>query len=88
MARGIRSTKAVKPTVMKGRFGDVFEHSRKVKRLVGPEIGEEVQGDVEECEEPEHAAKADEVRELEEFSERRNAKGEDEKRSVQSPVAC
>jgi len=44
-----------------------------------------VQGDIEECEEPEHAAKADEVRELEEFSERRNAKGEDEK--AQRPIS-
>src|SRR5258708_2101661 len=66
-------------------LGDVFEHSRRVKRLVGPEIGEEVQGDVEECEEAEHAAKADEVRELEEFAERRNAKGEDEK--AQRPIS-
>ena len=44
-----------------------------------------MQGDVEKSEEPEHAAKADEIGKLEEFAERRNAKGEDEK--TQRPIS-
>src|SRR6266851_1025312 len=64
---------------------DVFEHSRKIEGLVRSEISEKVQGDVKKSEEPEHAAEADEVRELEELAERRDAKGEDEK--PQRPIA-
>jgi hypothetical protein len=44
-----------------------------------------VQGDVEKSEEPEHAAKADEIGKLEELAERRDAKGEDEK--TQRPIS-
>jgi hypothetical protein len=44
-----------------------------------------VQGDVKKSEEPEHAAEADEVGELEKLAERRDAKGEDEK--PQRPIA-
>src|SRR5260370_30108667 len=66
-------------------LGDVLEHSRKIKRLVGPEVGEEVQGNVEKGEKSEHAAEADEVGEFEEFAEGRDAKGEDQK--PQRPIA-
>src|SRR5216684_4758206 len=64
---------------------DVFEHSRKIEGLVRSEISEKVQGDVKKSEEPEQAAEADEVGELEKLTERRDAKGEDEK--PQRPVA-
>src|SRR5260370_9665442 len=47
--------------------------------MIGPEVGEEVQGNVEKGEKSEHAAEADEVGEFEEFAEGRDAKGEDQK---------
>src|SRR5258708_35581804 len=62
-------------------LGDVLEHSRKIKRLVGPEVGEEVQGNEEKGEKSEHAAEADKVRRIEEFAVRRDAKGEGQKQS-------
>src|SRR5438477_4067217 len=64
---------------------NVLEHSRKAERLIGAEVGEEVQADVEEGEETEHAAEADEFRKMEEFAERSDAKSEDEK--TQCPIA-
>src|SRR5437879_209493 len=65
-------------------LGDVLQHPRKVKRLIGPEIGKKVQGYVEKGEKSEHAPEADEVRELEELTKGRNAKCEDEK--AEGPV--
>jgi len=62
-----------------GALGDVFPHGGEIERLVRSEVGEEVQRDVEEGEEAKYAAEADEVGELEKFTERRDAKGEDEK---------
>jgi len=44
-----------------------------------------VQADVKESKETEHAAKADEIREIEKFAEWRDAKREDKK--TQSPIA-
>src|SRR6267143_3810320 len=68
-----------------GALGDVFPHGGEIERLVRSEVGEEVQGDVKEGEEAKHAAEADEVGELEKFTERRDAKGEDEK--AEGPVS-
>src|SRR5260370_6267578 len=68
-----------------GSLGDVFPHGGEIERLVGPEIGEKVQADVEESEETEHPAKTDEIRKIEKPAQRRDAKGEDKK--TQSPIA-
>src|SRR6266700_4920125 len=68
-----------------GALGDVFPHPGKIEGLIRPEISEKVQGNVEKSEQPEHAAEADEVRELEELAEWRDAKGVDEK--PQRPIA-
>jgi len=68
-----------------GALGDIFPHPSKIEGLVRPEISEKVQGDIEKSEQPEHAAEADEVRELEELAEWRNAKGEDEKAKCPIP---
>src|SRR5467141_2154487 len=61
-----------------GALGDVFPHGGEIERLVRSEVGEEVQGDVEKSEEAKHAAEADEVGDLEQFAERRDAKSEDD----------
>src|SRR6266436_823982 len=57
---------------------NVFPHSRNIEGLIGAKISEEVQGDVEKSEEAKHAAEADEVGDLEQFAERRDAKSEDD----------
>ena len=64
---------------------NVFPHASQVERLVRPDVGEEVQTDIEESEQAKHAAEADQVREIEKLSKRRNRKCEDEK--AQRPIA-
>src|SRR5258708_37642432 len=66
-------------------LGDVFPHGGEIKRLVWPEVGEEVKAHVKESKETEHAAKADESQEIEKFSGWRDAKREDKK--TQNPIA-
>ena len=61
-----------------GALGDVFPHPGEIEGLIGTEIGEKVQADVEKSEEAEHTAEADEVGELEKLAERRDAKSEDD----------
>jgi hypothetical protein len=66
-------------------LGDIFPHGGEIEGLVGPEVSEEVEADVKESEETKHAAKADKIREIEEFAEGGDAKRENKK--TQSPVA-
>ena len=58
-ARGIMSTNAVNPTVMKRRLLDVFQHLREIEEFVEPDVSGEVQAAVEKREQAEHAAEAD-----------------------------
>jgi predicted nuclease with RNAse H fold len=64
---------------------DVFPHAAKVKGLIGTEIGKEVEADIEEGEKSEHATKANEVGELEEFAEGSDGEGDEEE--ADGPVA-
>lgn len=68
-----------------GALGDVFPHGRQIEGLVWAEVGEEVEAGVEEGEEAEHAAEADEIWELKELAQRSDAKSDDEE--AQGPVA-
>ena len=53
--------------------------------MIGPEIGEEVQADVEKREEAEHAPEANEVREIQELAQRSD--GERDQQEAQRPVS-
>ena len=68
-----------------GAFGDVFQHAGEIERLVRSNIGEEVQADVGESEETEHAAEADEVRKIEDFAQRGD--GESDEQEAEGPIA-
>ena len=68
-----------------GTLVDVFPHAVKVEGLVGAEIGQEVKADVEKGEKSEHAAKTNEVGELEEFAE--GSDGERDEEKAEGPVA-
>ena len=57
---------------------DVGPHVVKIELLVDHEPREEVQANVEESEETEHAAEANELGKVKEFAKGRDAKGEDE----------
>ena len=70
---------------MKGRFADVLPHCGEIEALVGAEVREEVEAGVEKGEEAEHAAKANEIGEFEEFSKRSDAESEDEE--AECPIA-
>ena len=69
-----------------GTLGDVFEHAGEIEGLVGTDVGEEVQADVGEGEEAEHAAKANEVRKIEESAQRRDSESDEEE--AEGPIAC
>src|SRR5260221_12377914 len=59
-------------------FGDVFQHFVDVEGLVEPDVGGEMKTSVEECEEAEHAADADQpVRTGDPAGRRRGAGGEE-----------
>src|SRR5580704_4390901 len=72
-------------------YGDVatllhiLPHGRQVERLVGADVGEEVQADVEEREQTEHATKADEFRKLENLPQGRDGQSKNQK--AQRPQA-
>src|ERR1700745_3678437 len=74
-----------KPHCDERSLGDIFPHGSKIERLIGAKIREEVQADVEKGEEAEHAAETDEIRQVEELAQRRDAQGENQK--TQSPPA-
>ena len=61
-ASGISSTKAAKPTVMKGRLKMSLGNCVPVEELVEPEVAGEMQRGVEEGVEAEHAPQADRAR--------------------------
>src|SRR5690348_1973383 len=64
---------------------NVLPHGVEIERLIGAEIGEEVQAHVEKREEAEHAAEANEFRKIERFAKRRDAERKYEEE--QSPIA-
>jgi len=64
---------------------NIFPHASQIERLVRPDVGEEVQTNIEESEQAQHATKANQVREIEKFSKRCNRKCEDEK--AERPIA-
>ena len=66
-------------------LGDVLPHAGEIERLVGSEIGEEVQANVKKGEQAEHAAETDQFGKVEEFAKRRDAESEDQK--AQRPIA-
>src|SRR5712664_691000 len=51
-------------------LGHVFPHGREIEGLVGTDVGEEVQAGVKKSEKTKHAAKADELGQMEKFAER------------------
>src|SRR5207247_11011890 len=57
----------------KGALGNVFPYGGEIERLVGAKIGEEVETHVEKGEESKHAAETDEIGEVKELAEGRNA---------------
>jgi hypothetical protein len=61
-----------------GTLGDVFQHGSEIKGLVGTDVGQEMQTDIGEGKEPEHAPETDEVREIEKFAKGRDGKGDEE----------
>ena len=64
---------------------DIFPHTGEDEGLIRANVSEEMQADIEESEEAEHAAKTDEVGEIQELSQRSDGQGEDEK--VQRPIS-
>ena len=68
-----------------GPFGDVFQHSRDVERLIGTQVRQEVKADIEKDEKAQHTAEPDEFGQMQKFAERRNAKRENEK--AKCPIA-
>lgn len=67
-------------------FGDVFPHSSEIERLVGAKIGQEVEAKVEKSEQTQHAAETNEIRKMEELTERSDAQSKDEE--AERPIAC
>ena len=68
----------------KGAFGDVFEHSSEAKSLIGTDIREEMQANVEEGKEAEHAAETNEIREVKELAQGGN--GEGDQQETKGPI--
>ena len=54
-------------------LGNVFPYGRKIERLIGAKIGQEVETHVEKSKEAKHAAETDEIREVEKLAEGRDA---------------
>lgn len=67
-----------------GALGHVFHHGSKVEGLVGTNVGEEVEGDVEESEETEHATETDEVGKVEKLAE--GSDGECDEEEPKGPI--
>src|SRR5205807_1166341 len=68
-----------------GAFGHVLKHFGEVEELVEPDVRGEVEDAVEESEEPDHAAEADQIGEFEELAERADGEGEDQE--ADGPIA-
>lgn len=66
-------------------LGDVFPHGGEIEGLVGSDVGEEVQANVGESEQTNHAAEADEIGEIEKFAQRSDGKSDEEE--AQRPIA-
>ncbi len=68
-----------------GALGDVFQHFGPIEVAIEPEPSGEMQAGVEKREKAEHAAEADELRQLQDLAERRD--GERENQEAQRPIA-
>jgi hypothetical protein len=66
-------------------FGNVFPHFGQVKEFVEPDVGGEMRATVKKSEESEHAPETDQIRQAQEFPERRDAQGNQDE--SQGPVA-
>ena len=73
------------PTVMKGRLPISFADFVEIEKLVQPHIGQEVQAAVEEGEQPEHAAVADQHGHAQQLAQRRD--GQRDHQEAQGPIA-
>src|ERR1700752_4419652 len=71
--------KTEKPCCDERALSDIFPHGTQIERLIGAEIGEEVQADVEKGEEAEHAAETDKIRQVEALAKRRYGQGKNQK---------
>src|ERR1043166_2101789 len=82
---GNQQNKSGEPDGDEGTLDDVFKHARKIEGLVGTEIGEEVERNIEKSEEPKHATKTNEFGQMKNLAERCDAESKNQK--AQGPIA-
>jgi len=82
--KGDQQYEAEEPHGDKGPLGHILPHAAEIESLVRPNVGEEVQANVEESEQAEHAAEANEVGKLQELAERRDGEGDEQE--AQRPI--
>ncbi len=66
-------------------LGHVFPHAAQIEGLVGPNVGEKMQANVEKGEEAEHAAEADEIGKIQQPAKWRNGEGDEQE--AEGPIA-